>query len=113
MPQAPDARRLIPDHEAAAADWYKKYGCTQINTCSWSIPNWRRRGGRDRGNLPDTRRKQEGAGLTGKAIDHCRSAFEAVSKSISMVNQYAHEQRSFRVATGRTTFSTRHEALRA
>jgi 4,5-dihydroxyphthalate decarboxylase len=30
-PKHPDARRLIPDHEDAAAAWHAKYGCVPIN----------------------------------------------------------------------------------
>jgi hypothetical protein len=46
---------LIPDHEAAAADWYKKYGCTQINHMFVVNSELAKTAGCDRGTLPDAR----------------------------------------------------------
>lgn len=93
-PKHPDARRLIPDHEEAAAAWYKKYGCTHINhmfvvhaDLAATRPDvveeiWRL--------LVESKKA---AGLTGKAIDPLPFGVEAVSRSLTIVNQYAHEQK--------------------
>jgi 4,5-dihydroxyphthalate decarboxylase len=93
-PKHPDARRLIPDHEEAAAAWYKKYGCTHVNhlfvvrsELAQARPDvveeiWRL--------LVESKKA---AGLTGKAIDMLPFGVEAAGKSISIVSQYAHEQK--------------------
>jgi len=92
--QHPDARRLIHDPDAAASEWYKKYGCTQVNHLF--VVNFRA------GEVaPDVieeifrmlAESKKAAGLTGKAIDPLPFGVEAVSKSLSIVSQYAHEQK--------------------
>lgn len=93
-PDHPDARRLIADHEEAAAAWYKTYGCTHINhifavhsDLAVMRPDvveelWRL--------LAESKKS---AGLTGKPIDTLPFGVEAISPSLSIVNQYAHEQK--------------------
>jgi len=93
-PKHPDARRLIHDPDAAAADWYKKYGCTQVNHLFVVNSELAR-------SRPDVieeifrmlAESKKAAGLTGKAIDPLPFGVEAVSKSLSIVSQYAHEQK--------------------
>lgn len=93
-PKHPDARRLIPDLESATAAWHRKYGCTHINhmfvvdsDLAATRPDvieeiWRL--------LVETK---AAAGLGGKAIDTLPFGVEAVSRSLELVNQYAHEQK--------------------
>ena len=93
-PKHPDARRLIPDPDAAAKDWYKKYGCTQINhifaldaDLVAERPDvveevWRM--------LVATKKA---AGLDSKAVDTLPFGVEAISRSLQIVNQYAAEQK--------------------
>ena len=93
-PKHPDARRLIPDHEAAAAAWHKKYGCTHIN--HMFVVNSELAKAR-----PDViaeiyrllAESKRAAGLTGKAVDPLPFGVEQVARSIDIVGQYAHEQR--------------------
>jgi 4,5-dihydroxyphthalate decarboxylase len=92
-PKHPAARRLIPDPQAAGAQWYEKYGCTHINhmfvldsDLAAERPDvveevWRL--------LVATKKA---AGLEGKAIDPLPFGVEAVAKSLQIVSQYAHEQ---------------------
>jgi len=93
-PKHPDARRLIHDPDAAASEWFKKYGCTQVNHLF--VVNSELAKSR-----PDVieeifrmlAESKKAAGLTGKAIDPLPFGVEAVSKSLSIVSQYAHEQK--------------------
>ena len=85
---------MIHDPDAAAADWYKKYGCAQVNHLFVVNSELAR-------SRPDVieeifrmlTESKKAAGLTGKAIDPLPFGVEAVSKSLSIVSQYAHEQK--------------------
>lgn len=93
-PRHPDARRLIPDPEAAAAAWHAKHGCTHINHLFVV-----------RSELAATRpdvieeiwrllcASKKAAGLTGRDIDLLPFGVEAISRSVSLLSRYAHEQR--------------------
>ncbi len=93
-PKHPDARRLIPDHEAASAAWHKQHGCTHINhmfVVHRELASTR----------PDVvaeiyrllSESKQAAGLNGKAIDPLPFGVEQVARSIDIVGQYAHEQK--------------------
>jgi len=93
VPKHPAARRLIPDHERAAAAWHAKYGCTHINHMFVV-----------RTELAQTRpdvveeiwrllcESKKAAGLADNKIDMLPFGVDAVSKSLSIVTGYAHEQ---------------------
>ena len=92
-PKHPDIRPLFPDPDAAAAAWYKKYGCPQINhmfAVDTALAQAR----------PDVveeimrllAESKTAAGLDGKAIDAVPFGVENVRRSLSLVSQYSYEQ---------------------
>jgi len=93
-PKHPDARRLIPDHEDAAAAWHAKYGCVPINhifvvrsELASARPDvvdeiWRLLCG-----------SKQAAGLGDNKIDSLPFGLDAISKPVSLVSQYAYEQK--------------------
>jgi 4,5-dihydroxyphthalate decarboxylase len=91
-PKHPDARRLITDHATAAAAWHAKYGCTHINhmfVVDSALAQAR----------PDVvaeiyrmlAESKAAAGLP-KGIDTLPFGLANVSRSLEIINQYAHEQ---------------------
>ena len=92
-PKHPDIRRLIPDHETAAAAWYAKYGCAQINHMFVVRPELAQA-------RPDVvaeifrllAASKAAAGLASKAIDALPFGVENVSSSLAMLSQYSCEQ---------------------
>ena len=94
-PKHPDARRLIPDPEAAAAAWYAKHGCTHIN----HVFVVRSELAEARPDIVDEIwrllcESKKAAGLSDTKADLLPFGVDAIGKSLSLVNQYAHEQGS-------------------
>lgn len=94
-PEAPKhekARRLIPDHAAAAQAWHAKYGCTHINHMFVLNSDLARQ-------RPDVvaevfRMLAESKAAAGppKGVDPLPFGVANVTRSIEIVSGYAHEQ---------------------
>jgi len=93
-PKHPGARRLIPDHEDAAAAWCAKYRCVPIN----HIFVVRSELAAERPDVVDEIwrllcESKQAAGLIAGKIDSLPFGLDEIAKPVSLVNQYAHEQK--------------------
>lgn len=92
-PTHPDIRRLLPDPEAAAEAWRKKYGCAQIN--HMFVVDSELAAAR-----PDVvaeifrllAASKADAGLNAKAVDTLPFGLAKVARSVEIMTQYACEQ---------------------